>query len=413
MTQTSGVPGEATGEVFSAFITTPPDFYFKPLTDLVSRPAFDALVDKSTWKHGNFTFAFKTATGNMRNHLERLHSKEVIAISLEKGWPIQLSGYKVAQALKNTGAVPFSYEAVLDRLIKFICVNDQSIYVVENKQFRELLGIFRPDYTEDNVPHRTKVRSAIIDAWVGVFSQLKQEIQSAAGRPSFTADICSLACISEPRQEGGLKSQVRESWTAIIAFHHIPGKHTGACLAEVVDELLERARITLGNVFYSRVSKYSLLTGLEGMHAPVPRRICLRVLPVRKPQPTCEGGGGTRAGPKPLQPTRVDGTYLIESPPICSRLQEDTAAVVVWTSWGGDEGWGCASRMASGGMASGGMASGGVTNARAGGVAGWVVAGRNVVTVAVSARGGEDVWWWWGCTMIDGDASDTSVRGRQ
>ncbi|KAF8890350.1 hypothetical protein BD779DRAFT_1785029 [Infundibulicybe gibba] len=120
--QTPGAPAEATGEVFSAFMS-------KSGTDLpfiAIPPAFDALADKTKWKHGNFSFAFKTATGNMRNHLERLHSKEVIAISLEKGWPILLSGYKTVQALKNAGGVPFSYKAVLDRLIKFICVNDQA-----------------------------------------------------------------------------------------------------------------------------------------------------------------------------------------------------------------------------------------------------------------------------------------------
>ena len=42
-----------------------------------------------------------------------------------KGWAIQLPKYKLQQALSTQSRVPFSQEAVLDHLVKFIAVNDQ------------------------------------------------------------------------------------------------------------------------------------------------------------------------------------------------------------------------------------------------------------------------------------------------
>lgn len=48
--------------------------------------------------------------------------------------------------------------------------------VVENVEFRNLLTLFRDDYTDEDMPHRSKIRVAILDTWRSWFEQLKQEL---------------------------------------------------------------------------------------------------------------------------------------------------------------------------------------------------------------------------------------------
>jgi hypothetical protein len=84
------------------------------------------LVDQETWdKKRRYIYSSTTATGPLRGHLERYHEEEVITICQHKGWPIQLPKYKAQHALTINSRVPFSSEAVLDHLVKFIAVNDQ------------------------------------------------------------------------------------------------------------------------------------------------------------------------------------------------------------------------------------------------------------------------------------------------
>ena len=84
------------------------------------------LVNKDDWdKKRRFIYSLTTATGTLHGHLERYHEQEVIMLCQRKGWPIQLPKYKAQQALVIQGRVPFSQEAVLDGLVKFIAVNDQ------------------------------------------------------------------------------------------------------------------------------------------------------------------------------------------------------------------------------------------------------------------------------------------------
>jgi hypothetical protein len=157
-------------------------------------------------KKRRYIYSSTTATGTLRNHLERFHEQEVIALCQRKGWPINLPKYKSQQALVVQGRVPFSQEAVLDRLVKFIVVNDQvsisfpdhadyiltfqSINVVENREFRDLLTLFRPDYTNADMPHRTKVRSAIIEAWDKTFVDLKAQLLVSSVQLIFQILIC-------------------------------------------------------------------------------------------------------------------------------------------------------------------------------------------------------------------------------
>jgi hypothetical protein len=101
-----------------------------------------------------------------------------------------------AKLLLKQQVVPFTPDNVTNQLIRFIAANDQvrstwlkmefiilyiyiancslqSINVVENRQFRDLLTLFRDDYNDDDMPHRSRIRQGIIEAWQGWFLGLK------------------------------------------------------------------------------------------------------------------------------------------------------------------------------------------------------------------------------------------------
>lgn len=119
-----------------------------------------------------------------------------------QGWPIQLAGVRAEQqrelALKVSQVskvvkTPFSSSTVLECLLKFIVATDQvlltiltssrllitlqAMNIVEDIHFRNLLGLFRHDFNQDDLPHRSKVRSAIMEAWQAWFLGLKKELK--------------------------------------------------------------------------------------------------------------------------------------------------------------------------------------------------------------------------------------------
>lgn len=53
----------------------------------------------------------------------------------------------------------------------------QSINVIECREFRELILILREELRDEDIPHRTKLRKSIIDAWLKRFELLVKELQ--------------------------------------------------------------------------------------------------------------------------------------------------------------------------------------------------------------------------------------------
>lgn len=130
--------------------------------------------------------------------------------------------------------------------------------------------MLRHDLKDSDIPHRTKGRALIIEAWKERFKVLREEmavcrpyysgklethyhveLQKSAGQISFTSDLWTdknmrshLAVtahwISESNQ-GDPSGTLR---TALIAFHRISGRHTGQNLANVMMGVLDRAKIT-------------------------------------------------------------------------------------------------------------------------------------------------------------------------
>ena len=137
-----------------------------------------------------------------------------------------------------------------------------------------MLTLFRDDYTDEDMPHRSKIRVAILDTWRLWFGQLKQELtvsiytnwifctalslalQNAVGALHFTADMWSdrrrrsYICITvhwiayeRPEERAGLVFK-----SALLAFHALPGRHTGPRIAQAVNQLLDRAGVNGGDV---------------------------------------------------------------------------------------------------------------------------------------------------------------------
>jgi hypothetical protein len=120
---------------------------------------------------------------------------------------------------------------------------------------------------DSDIPRRSNLRGAIIDAWGEYFDVLKKELavslsrftlrailfithQNAPGKISFTADIWSnqsrhsfLAVTAHwvERDEPTRHLKLR---AALIAFHRLRGSHTGQRLARIALNILDRVGVT-------------------------------------------------------------------------------------------------------------------------------------------------------------------------
>ena len=67
-------------------------------------------------------------------------------------------------ASRTRASVPFSLPSLHRHLVDFIVADDQSLNVVECVEFRRLLLFLREDLKDTDIPHRTKIKSDIIEA---------------------------------------------------------------------------------------------------------------------------------------------------------------------------------------------------------------------------------------------------------
>ncbi|KAJ7130448.1 hypothetical protein C8R44DRAFT_539216, partial [Mycena epipterygia] len=54
-----------------------------------------------------------------------------------------------------------------------------------------LLLLLRESLQDKDIPHRTKLRSLILDAWLKYYNSLKKELKESLGKISFTGDMWS------------------------------------------------------------------------------------------------------------------------------------------------------------------------------------------------------------------------------
>ncbi|KIM78715.1 hypothetical protein PILCRDRAFT_56284, partial [Piloderma croceum F 1598] len=138
-----------------------------------------------TAKH-NFRYSAQTANATLRSHLEKYHADEYLQFYSEGKWPNLLPKKRYegttessigAQNTQDGRPRPaFTWRAFLTHIINFIVADDQSINVIECREFRDLLLLLRADIQDKDIPHRTKIREAIIKAWESWFQNLKEEL---------------------------------------------------------------------------------------------------------------------------------------------------------------------------------------------------------------------------------------------
>ncbi|KAJ2921202.1 hypothetical protein H1R20_g15892, partial [Candolleomyces eurysporus] len=153
-------------------------------------------------------------------------------------------------------AVPeFTHDGFIDALVDFIVADDQSINVIESVFFRRLLLLLRKELRDEDIPHRTFVRNHIRRRWDIYMDELRGELQNAVGKISLTTDLwsdtnlCPFMAVTAHWIEAKTVQTAEGPVTSLnlradlIAFHNLPGRHTGEHLGTALLHVLDRLKI--------------------------------------------------------------------------------------------------------------------------------------------------------------------------
>lgn len=182
--------------------------------------------DKQFSGQRNYVYAAKSGTSTLRGHLERWHLREYLELVEARNWPIWLNSVKHAmglgysfvemrQAVAETGSLDglrarasatadkensggrsllpaYSKEEFHKYLIAFIVADDQvrhssmsrpipslpeqSINLMECREFRDLLLFLRESLCDSDIPHRNYLRNKIMGTWGQYIASLTKEL---------------------------------------------------------------------------------------------------------------------------------------------------------------------------------------------------------------------------------------------
>ncbi|TFY53602.1 hypothetical protein EVJ58_g9366 [Rhodofomes roseus] len=208
-----------------------------------------AKADNLPWDGRSYYYGGLTGSENLRRHVDNYHREEYVKHVEEKDIPNQLGSYKdmraaLEQATAKGPRIIFSQELFERYLVDFIVAHDQPINIVENPEFRRLLLLCRPDMTDDDIPHRTKVTTLVMANFKKQLESLKVELADAAGEISFTSDVWD----TKARRS---YMAVTAHWitsdivmqSAVIGFARVYGRHQGTNLATVLTRVIDRVGI--------------------------------------------------------------------------------------------------------------------------------------------------------------------------
>ncbi|KAF5338299.1 hypothetical protein D9758_015766 [Tetrapyrgos nigripes] len=230
---------------------------------------FCELLQESNPNHPVKSYEMSTGISNIRNHFSRAH-KDVWFAACDRfkfkvggRYKLDYESWRHDQNLPaaevgggNIQAeerVPFSMGAFVDALVDFIVADDQSIYVVENPQFRRLLLLLREELRDEDIPSRETIRQRILQKWNQYIEYMQNRLKAAVGKIALTEDMWSdpnlrgfMALTAhwiegKPATQGG--HLILSFECALIGFLHVPGKHTGKHLARGLMFLCERLQI--------------------------------------------------------------------------------------------------------------------------------------------------------------------------
>ena len=188
-------------------------------SEIICRAIYDK--DPEDWKvkYGTgrgwqIDYAPTTTTGTLQGHIEKWHLLEYIEIALDpqRDWQILVSSVKRTLKLgysldglkdivkqngnlnnlpppptnstapndgaskKQANIPPFSLPSLHQHLVEFIVADDQALNIVKCNEFRRLLLFLREDLKDTDIPHCTKIKTDIIEAWKEYFIILKQDL---------------------------------------------------------------------------------------------------------------------------------------------------------------------------------------------------------------------------------------------
>jgi hypothetical protein len=148
-----------------------------------------------------YEYSHKTSTSSLRPHIEKNHLELYLNLAKEEGWRILLPGLvSQARSQATSGAASprgdradrFDERTFHQHILNFIVADDQvcshlfmfimlifaskSLNIVECHEFRQLLLLLRHDLKEELIPHRTKVRELVIQAWRQHFQILRRDL---------------------------------------------------------------------------------------------------------------------------------------------------------------------------------------------------------------------------------------------
>ncbi|KAF7327405.1 HAT family dimerization domain-containing protein [Mycena kentingensis (nom. inval.)] len=134
-----------------------------------------------------------TATGPLRDHLAREHLAPWVDFCDKFGYKITAGkeilplvekyrrekaghGEHIVEGEERTFP-PFNTDLLVDYIATFVCDNDQSINVVENRAFRDILLFMRSELKDSDIPHRSMLRERILQLWRVHVDKLAAEMQ--------------------------------------------------------------------------------------------------------------------------------------------------------------------------------------------------------------------------------------------
>ncbi|CAA7271021.1 unnamed protein product [Cyclocybe aegerita] len=182
---------------------------------------------------------------------------------------------------RNREREPFTLEGFLDRLAKWVVVDDQSLDVVDCPELRDLLLYIGVELSDDDIPHRTKLSEIITTNFKQEYMAMLLDIENSLGCVSFTSDIWS-----RQNQEGYMGVTVHYLARCpatgrlvlrchLVAFRRIRGSHTGVNIGHVFMQVLKEIRcvekisaITLNNAGNNNTMMEQLSDELELLGIP-------------------------------------------------------------------------------------------------------------------------------------------------
>lgn len=183
-------------------------------------------------------------TGTVRTHLkEDLHHCPIYNIITKQ---LNLKHADDPNPVNKASAEPFTVEEWLNRLVRWVVVDDQSVNVVDNPEFRNFVLYGRDDVSDPDLPHRTMLTQLIAAAYTKQHKDLKDGFKEAIGRHSQTADIWSdgnltaFMAISDHYMTRDTNGHLVMK-SCLLAFRVIEGTHDGKHLADIIYDIFEEA----------------------------------------------------------------------------------------------------------------------------------------------------------------------------